>query len=202
MPEAFVRVNIKAKGTIYTDLLAEFHLNTNLTQNVTLGFVVPEFSHYSIGEVSNLTIYANNTEINHATQSWDDLGVEQGFSQELIDALGTWLVHAECAVFNLEMQANITANLTVTSNQVCTPMYAHQLVYSYIIASARTFEGDTHETVHMNLVENVPFLNVAFLPDSYLNLTKDGIQSDAIWDFNVVVSRSTMSGFILQGRLL
>jgi hypothetical protein len=185
MPEASVRVNIKANGSIYTDLQADFSLLTNTTQNVTLGFVVPEVSAYSGGVSSNLTISANNKEINYSILEWNDLGVAQGFSTELIDELGTWLTRVKYAVFNLEMQANLTANLTVFSSQAYSCLYVNQFVYSYIIASARTFEGNTHEIVHMKLVETVPFLNVSFLPDSYLTLIKNGIQSDAVWDFNV-----------------
>jgi hypothetical protein len=185
MPEASVRVNIKANGSIYTDLQADFSLLTNTTQNVTLGFVVPEVSAYSGGMSSNLTISMNNGEINYSILEWNDLGVAQGFSTELIDELGTWLTQVKYAVFSLEMQANLTANLIVASSQVYSSSYINEFVYSYVIASARTFEGNTHEIVHMNLVETVPFLNVSFLPDSYLTLTKNGMQSDAIWDLNV-----------------
>jgi len=113
------------------------------------------------------------------------IGVDNGFTTELVDALGTWLEEAQYAVFNIELQANSTSIVSVTSSTSQGWSYVNWVGYNYVVASARTFEGDTHEVVHMQLIEESPFLNVSFWPNSCLTLTKEGTQTDAIWDFNV-----------------
>ncbi|MBN2228592.1 MAG: hypothetical protein JW779_03290 [Candidatus Thorarchaeota archaeon] len=185
MPEANVSIFIKNQGSIFTNLQAEFQLVTNTTQNVTLGFVLPRISSYTVNGPSNLTISANSTERYYTVMQWDDLVSSQGFSTECIDIYGTWLEQAEFAIFNLEMEADHTVVLTVVSDTEITPEYAHVFEYSYTIASARTFENDTHEVVHIEVLENEPFLNVTFSPQNYLTLSKEDIRSNARWEFDV-----------------
>lgn len=185
MPEAHVRVNItRTAYVMLTSMRAEFHLSTNTTQNVTLGFIPPVIGSWGEDSYSHLAIALNGSEIEYTVLTWEDLGVEQGFATALIDALGTWVESAEYDVFNMEMQANSTAIILVTSSTAQT-LDVDGVEYEYVIASARTFEGDTHEIVHIQLVEETPFLSVQFSPVSYLTLTEEGKHTDAIWDFNV-----------------
>jgi hypothetical protein len=185
MPEAHVRVNITWDGGLHTSMRAEFHLFTNTTQNTTVGFVPPELIGWGEGHTFHLAIDVNGSEMDYAMLNWSDLGVDNGFTTELVNALGTWLEEAQYAVFNIELQANSTSIISVTSSTSQVWSYVNWVGYNYIVASARTFEGDTHEVVHMELIEESPFLNVSFWPNSCLTLTKEGIQTDAIWDFNV-----------------
>ena len=182
MPEAYVRINITRTGSdMATSMNAQFHLSTNTTRNATLGFVPPWISG---GYSFDLTIAVNESEMEYAMLGWEDLGVERGFATELIDALGPWVEDADYAVFNMELLANSTTIISAISN-TSQELSVNGVAYHYTIASARTFEGNTHEIVHMQLIEETSFLSVQFSPDSHLTLLEEGIQTDAIWDFNV-----------------
>jgi hypothetical protein len=185
MPEAQVRVNLTRTGnTILTDMRAEFSVTTNITQNTTLGFVIPKLFSYSSNYASNLSILLNNTRMDYQIIQWGYERINETYPQDLLDELGYWLLNANYAIFDIELQANVTKDITVIST-TSQDLNVNSIEYTYIIASARTFEGDTHETVQIQLIENTPFLGFQFSPDINLNITTDGICTNAIWDFNV-----------------
>lgn len=201
MPYADVRINITyTLSKIDVILDSEFHIKTNTTQNATLAYVYP--SHGSdtgfLNESLSMLIYANETMINYTIIHYDDL-IESGFPDDFIQSYGFVLAgFVDFAVFDIELIANTTMVFS-TQSEVAFDSNMDRFEYSYIVGSARTFEGDTSERVHMRVFEEQLFSSKSFYPNESLSVVENGTMnafiSDAIWDFNIYEFSSEVVGF-------
>ncbi len=195
MPYADVRINItNTLDCVIVNQSAAFEIFTNQTQNATLAFVYP----YFLNPVGDMRIYANETEIEYTLLTWDEL-LESTFSNDSDIATNYWhytTIHANLSCFEVSLTANTTTFFHVLSNYIFTIDHIATLEgrdhweYQYIFGSARTFDGDTLQRIHIHLVEVEPFSSKSFEPEEYLTLTESRNISDAIWEFNV----SSMEG--------
>ena len=177
MPVADVEINMtRISDSVTVDLLGIYEIETNQTQNTSLAYVYPSSS-----LPMNMTIQVDSVETEFAILNWSELA-ELNFSQDTLDLISRG---ADFAYFNVSLIANTTMLLQVESHYKFSLEYADYWQYRYIFGSARSFDGDTEETIHIHLVEQTPFLSTGFHPEDYLELTQDGIVTDAIWDFNV-----------------
>ena len=191
MPFADVEVNItRTAAAVYTSLTSEFYIMTNITQNATLAFVYPSPNQYKLlynsssgGPNPDMRIFANGTQYNYTVFDYDYF-VEQGFmdgSDANYSFIQPW---TRFAVFDIKLTANTTMILsTISSINYIANM--DEFDYDYIIGSARTFEGHTNERVHFHVVEQVPFSSTNFSPNGSLIVTHNGINTDAVWQFQM-----------------
>jgi hypothetical protein len=198
MPFADVDINITRRvATVSTSLSSEYHIYTNTTQNTTLAFVFPSVIHGMSGSnfpttnnnseitigTSFMQIKVNGSIINYTLVLWDDF-VTSNYSVDFWTVAQYPEPLVDFAVFDLELLSNTTQVLTVTTSAEY-ELNVDLFEYYYFVSSARTFEGNTHERIHMRLTEESQFLSKNFYPSESLSVTENGLVSDAVWEFNV-----------------
>jgi len=198
MPYADVRINItNTLESVIVNQSAAFEIFTNRTQNVTLAFVYPDSL-----PPGDMQISVNDTEVEYTLLTWDDL-LESTFSNDSDLVTYYWeytTILASFACFEISLDANSTIFIHVLSNyiftldHIATAEGRDHWEYQYIFGSARTFDGDTLQRIHIHVVEIELFSSKSFEPEEYLTLTVDGIRTDAIWEFNV----SSMEGNYIE----
>ncbi len=198
MPHADVGINItNTLDCVIVNQSATFEIFTNRTQNVTLAFVYPDSL-----PPGDMQISVNETEVEYTLLTWDDL-LESTFSNDSDLVTYYWeytTILASFACFEISLDANSTIFIHVLSNyiftldHIATAEGRDHWEYQYIFGSARTFDGDTLQRIHIHVVEVEPFSSKSFEPEEYLTLTVDGIRTDAIWEFNV----SSMEGNYIE----
>ncbi len=213
MPYADVSINITRIADYATvNMTAVFTIYTNVTQNATLAFVYPSFSKIGIVFMSTdesgnpisfqtngtMQIAANGTIMNYTIVFWDDF-IESGFTDDFLYHAPFVHPFADFAVFDLELMANTTLIFTVVSDSVHILTNTDLFQYYYIVGSARTFIGDTHEKIHLRIIEHAAFLETEFHPDETLTVSQDGILTEAIWEFNI--SQFTEDVIVFNGRI-
>lgn len=200
MPLADVQINItRMRRTINVTMDSEFHITTNTTQNVTLAFVYPSvpYSTYLLYDDTNeskyMNIYVNNTQRNYGRQDYSFLE-RIGFTFDFLEEYPFITRDVVFAFIRVELVANTTLILS-TESGVVFESDMNQFEYSYIVGSARSFEGHTLEQVHFRVVEEVPFLSKEFAPNDSLSITEDGGVTDAAWAFNITEFPSDVVSF-------
>jgi len=198
MPYADVRINItNTLESVIVNQSAAFEIFTNRTQNVTLAFVYPDSL-----PPGDMQISVNETEIEYTLLTWDEL-LESTFSNDSDLVTYYWeytTILASFACFEITLDANSTIFIHVLSNyiftldHIATAEGRDHWEYQYIFGSARTFDCDTLQRIHIHVVEIEPFSSKSFEPEEYLSLTEDGNKTDAIWEFNV----SSIEGNYIQ----
>ena len=145
-----------------------------------------------------MDIIGNGTLLNYSIISWDEF-LNSGFTTDYGIYYSYFQPYSNFAIFNIELIANTTLVLNTISNLTFN-LDMVRFDYHYIVGSARTFEGHTLEQVHINLVEEVPFLSKSFYPDEHLELSENGIVTDAVWDFNITEFSSNTVGLTAMVR--
>jgi len=195
MPIADVEINItRISSSVAVDLVGIYEFETNQTQNASLAYVYPSRNTVPSPTYS-MTVQLDSVETEFTMINWEEL-VEHGFSEDLLEYTS---VSASFALFDVSLTANTSLVLRVDSHFAFTIRDELYWDYNYIFGSARSFEGDTWETIHIHLVEQTPFIATVFEPDDYLSLTRNGIITDATWAFNVSnidLNMITMRGHI------
>lgn len=198
MPDADVSINITkaAFPEIAITLHGFFTIVSNHTQNVTLAFAYPQAWSIGTSDVSdNYTIILEGVEVSYQTMMWEELGFED--MEDEIDFSGTWVLDASFAVFNASFQGGEPVHISIKTHHSLNDI-VHEYSFDYIVGSARSFDGQTHQIVHMQLNETEPFLSVDFIPQEYLTLWTDADSlSHALWDFVVQeteINHVTMCG--------
>jgi len=195
MPTANVEINItRISSSVTVDLLGIYEFETNQTQDASFAYVYPSQNTVS-SPTYNMKVQLDSVETEFTMISWEEL-VIQGFSEDLLEYTS---MSASFAFFDVSLTANTTVVLRVDSHFAFTIRENLYWDYNYIFGSARSFEGDTWETIHIHLVEQTPFIATVFEPDDYLSLTRNGIITDATWEFNVSsinLNMITMRGHI------
>ena len=109
----------------------------------------------------------------YITDFWDlDLGEEW-----------SWLHDHRFVVFNVSYQAGELHVLKVNKTM---RMWGGEVFYfNYIVGSARSWIGNTHEIVKMHLHNYSSLLKYSFSPDTCLNVTKNESFVNATWEFTI-----------------
>jgi len=198
MPFADVDINITRRAaTVSTSLSSEYHIYTNTTQNATLAFVYPSVIRGASGSnfpttnsnseiiigTSFMQIKVNGSIINYTIILWNDF-VNSTYSVDFWTVAQYPEPLVDFAVFDIELFSNTTQVLTVTTSAEY-ELNVDLFEYYYFVSSARTFEGNTHERIHMQLTEESQFLSKNFYPNESLSITENGLISDAVWEFNI-----------------
>lgn len=182
MPFADVEINITRTSNIVTvDLFGTYKFETNETQNATLAYVYPALV-FDSQPNANMTILVDSVETSFTVLSLSQIEDAFNFTDD-IDQYTP--IFSDFALFEVNLVANQTMTMHVFSENTFTLDFAAYWHYNYIFGSARTFNGDTWERIHIHLVENTPFIRTSFSPNEHLTETHDGIITDAIWEFNV-----------------
>ncbi|MHA1136270.1 MAG: hypothetical protein ACTSSE_07270 [Candidatus Thorarchaeota archaeon] len=190
MPEA--EANIKmirdVSGTVTVNVSCSFLVVSNQTMNASLAFVYPKaWRVYGGPPGIQFTIHINHTEVNHTLVSWENV-TSEGFIADPEVFGGTWVENADFVLFSSEMIANHTYEVKVKTN-VYPLITAHSGGFSYIVGSATTFLGQTHQKVEILLVEEEPFDGYVFFPDQHLVESSNESGTVASWDF--IIDNST-----------
>lgn len=193
MPRADVSINITRTATrlIEISFSGLYTIETNITQNTTMAFVYPNST--SESHIENYIISLNGSVTNYTIYEWNELDFE--YPSDVVDMTGEWILHAKYAAFNVELLGNTTCIIHV-SHQDTFSSNGHEFWYNYIVESARSFCGNTHQTVYMKLVEEEPFLESEFFPNTSLTQWHDNNTTHATWDF--IVQESNIEQVRLQ----
>jgi hypothetical protein len=184
MPNADAKIRMRetAQG-IAVNVSCRFEITSSETMNTSLAFVYPKYWRgYGGAEVTiNFTIHVNSSRVNHTVITWEEL-TSQGFRTDPEKFGGTWIESADFVLFNLEMQADATYLISVETWAY--PLETnHYGSFDYIVGSATTFAGETHQTVEILVEEEIQFQDTSFFPDEYLVESTNESGSIANWDF-------------------
>lgn len=190
LPRANAKIRIvhTEAGAIDISVACNFEVIASDRVNASLAFVYPQYWHLG-SSLSNVwfNIAINDTILDHMVANYSYL-VSHGYTLNSTELSGTWIESAEFALFSYEMQAAKTYVVRVT-----TPAYPMQsnnyASFSYIIASAKTFQGQTHQTVEIHVIEETPFEEFSFQPVTYLTESTNGTGTTAFWD--LVINQNT-----------
>jgi len=183
MPEAYVDIGIVVEdGFCYIiNVSCQFLLQTVTGQNFTTAFVYP--SEWGLcsqpeAEFKSFGISINGSEIDFSVMEWADLLDTYDFDAS--DWL--WLGSNQFAIFSLEMPPNSTlvvsveADITLHSN-------AHNFTFAYCIGSARSWDGNTHQVIQMDLTNHANLLEHGFEPENYEDLMVENETETIRWEF-------------------
>jgi hypothetical protein len=145
-----------------------------------------------------MRIMANDTIMNYTVVFWDDF-IESGFVDDFLHDAPFVYPFADFAVFDIELIANTTLVFTIVSDSIYILTDTDLFQYFYIVGSARTFVGDTHERIHLRIIEHATFLEKEFHPNETLTVSQDGVLSEAIWEFNM--SQFTHDAIMFNGQV-
>ncbi|MFX1484176.1 MAG: hypothetical protein ACFFCP_13430 [Promethearchaeota archaeon] len=181
MPNAQAQIRMSSGVTV--DVSCLFEVTSNETLNASLAFVYPKCWQGFGGEDINInfTINVNNTLLNYTILTWENL-TSQGYIVNPDDFGGTWIEFADFVRFTFKMQANATYLVSVETraSPLMSYNYGH---FSYIVGSATTFSGETHQTVEMFVDDDVGFESFTFSPNQHLIESTNESGKMAVWDF-------------------
>jgi hypothetical protein len=103
---------------------------------------------------------------------------------EIANATGTWFEHAVFAVFDVILDGQNSMEIGV-SRQLKYGYLGNEFQFEYIVASARSFNGSTHQIVKIAVDDEPDFLSITFSPEAYLAEWTSGGTRSARWDFTV-----------------
>ncbi len=185
MPEVDTHIRI-VRARFSITVTSNFYIVSNQTVNASLAFVYPEaWSSFYPANQPNFTIRADNLKINYTVETYENL-TANGFNFQNSDLGGDWCTRAEYVCFNLEMIENQTYLINIRT--IAHPLVDNYGGFSYIIGSARTFAGETHQTIEMLVIEEEPFVNFGFSPDYYLTESSNETGTIAFWD--IIINES------------
>jgi hypothetical protein len=190
MPRADARIRIlyPEDGGIRINVTCDFEVIPLETVNASLAFVYPMYWHLAEGFTNiDFGIAINNSHLDYTLVNYSYL-ISQGYVLNSTEMGGTWIESTEFVVFGYEMQFDETYVIRVTTSAV--PIVSHNYVsFDYIVASAKTFQGQTHQTVEMHVIEKKSFVDFSFYPDDFLTESTNGTGTTALWD--LVINQST-----------
>ncbi|MHA2353340.1 MAG: hypothetical protein ACXABX_09500, partial [Candidatus Thorarchaeota archaeon] len=187
--DAKIRILHTQNDGIKIDVSCNFEVIPSEPVNASLAFVYPEYWHLYSGNSVNIgfDITVNDTPVEHTTVGYSYL-IDSGYVLNSTDMGGTWIESAEFVMFNYEMQVGETYNIRLTTTAF--PMTSnHYASFSYFIGSAKTFQGQTHQTVEMHVVEEKSFVEFSFHPDQFLTESSNSSGTTAVWD--LVIDQNT-----------
>jgi len=190
LPRANAKIRIlhSEDGDIDISVTCNFEVMSSGTVNASLAFVYPQY--WDLGSGLNnvwFNVAINDTILDHMVANYSYL-VGHGYTLNSTELGGTWIESAEFALFNYQMQAAETYVIRVTT-PACPMQSNNYASFSYIIASAKTFQGQTHQTVEMHVIEEKSFVDFSFYPEEYLTESSNSTGTTATWD--LVIDQDT-----------
>ena len=186
LDSAFVSANISrtSSTSVVVDFSSRFQIDSDLSQKVTLAFAYPSVWNPPNEEVSatSYTIDVNREPVSYLEYAWDDLNFT--YSSNIANATGTWFEHAMFAVFDVSLDGQNSTEIDV-SRQLKYGYLGNEFCFEYLVASARSFNGSTHQIVEITVDDEPDFLNVTFSPRGFLAEWTSGDTQCARWDFTV-----------------
>ncbi len=181
---ASVNISRTSSTSVVVNFSSRFQVDSNISQKVTLAFAYPSVWNPSGEEVSapSYTIEVNREPVSYQEYAWEDLNFT--YPTDIANATGTWFEHAVFAVFDLSLDGQNSTEIEV-SRQLKYEYLGNEFWFEYIVASARSFNGSTHQIVKITVDDEPDFLDVKFSPKAYLAEWTSGDSHCARWDFTV-----------------
>lgn len=97
-----------------------------------------------------------------------------------------WIYNTTYAVFDISLIHNTTSVIEVNFVGVDTFSGADIFYLQYFVGSTRTFDFDTHQGVHIEIIDEVDKITAkTFYPEDFRSIDTHNETTDAIWDFSV-----------------
>jgi len=188
MPSAEVNISILASESWRYDInvSCSFMISSAVAQNLTTAFVYPTaWSMEFTGEEDEIDLDMFEISVNQSASDYAVLSYEQFVYRFSLDT-SEWrfLYHCTFALFNLTARNNTNYCIDVeTSFTIISTAFDFTL--EYIVGTARSWDGNTHEIVRMNIRNEAEILGYRFFPDINLVSEGDNESGQAIWEFDI-----------------
>ncbi|MCF2138358.1 MAG: hypothetical protein K9W43_14090 [Candidatus Thorarchaeota archaeon] len=202
MPLADVNISIVISEQWHYDisLRSRFQIFCGNTANLTLAFVYPSswhsFSDYSPTVLHFFTIALNGSEVEY------DILTQAELAETYIPnaANDSYLYSCNFAVFSTAVSSNTTYLVDVDSDFELNST-ENQFYFDYVVGTAKSWSGNTHETVRMRVTNLTQFESCSFYPSTGLEINKiDNNTHLAIWDFNISSFEGDVVAFQVEQR--
>lgn len=194
MPVADVIIRIQeGVNGVTANVSCLFEVVSDISINTSLAFVYPFLWHsfYSYDPLNqfavlNFSVHVNDLEVNHTIISWDNL-TSYGFNADQNMYRYLWLTTSNFVLFSFEMEESEKYNISVQTSAF--PVFnAHDGNFRYVVGSAETFSGETHQTVKIIVDHGVAYEELTFLPETYLVESMNASGRYAVWEFSIFES--------------
>lgn len=175
MPEAYVTIDMLYHpiGSYDVNISCAFYVQSNYTRNSSIGFVYPDGWETS-GADCNFSISIDSQIVPYYITGYSSLNLGEEWR---------WLHDHRFVVFNISYQAGELHVLKVNKTML---MWGGDVFYfNYIVGTARSWIGNTHEIVKMHLYNYSSLLSYSFSSETWLNVTKHDNFVNATWDFTI-----------------
>ena len=188
MPSAEVNISILVSESWRYDVnvSCSFMISNAVAQNLTTAFVYPTaWSMEFTGEEDEIDLDRFEISVNQSATDYAVLSYEQFVDRFSLDASEwTFLYHCAFALVNLTARNNTNYCIDVeTSFTIISTAFDFTL--EYIVGTARSWDGNTHEIVRMNIRNEAEILGYRFFPDINLASEGDNESGQAIWEFDI-----------------
>lgn len=175
MPYANVWANITRNETaIIVQQEGNYSICSPFDQNATLAFVYPNLVYDVV--FADMSIILNEEALDfHINDSLSSSSIYWGFDPVMCDY----------AVFDVELEIGVSYNLFVNTTTILSLDDIQTFAYQYIVASARSFNGSTLETITLDIYGSPPFVTERFWPEENLTLSTVEDHTRAVWNLNV-----------------
>ncbi|MGQ4911092.1 MAG: hypothetical protein ACP6KW_02895 [Candidatus Thorarchaeota archaeon] len=181
MPSADVDFLIENnEDNISVNSWCDFTVISNITQNATLAFIGPTAQGHGVTSLwSNMSISIDGLEVNFTRYEWYEVEWCDEFltNMSMQDA-------GDLAVFSVDLQADVPTVIHVRT-QAAEHVYSTYFDIRYTFGTARSFNGDTHQKITAQIIENIPFVSSDFEPEEGLDIVTTSNSTTLDWDFNV-----------------
>jgi hypothetical protein len=188
MPSAEVNISIIVSESWRYDInvSCSFMISSAVAQNLTTAFVYPTAWFWGITEEEDeIDLNMFEISVNKSTTDYAVLSYEQFVYRFSLDAIEWGFIHhCAFALFNFTAENNTNYCIDVeTSFTIISTAFDFRL--EYIVGTARSWDGNTHETVRMNIRNEAEILGYGFFPEINLVSEGDNESGQAIWDFDI-----------------
>lgn len=178
-----------------------FVISSDIAQNLTTAFVYPtawlyDFTPYETDiDIIDFDITVNQSSTPFEIKSYTQFDSEYTLNET------EWHYLEECtfATINLTTEANSTHLIDVDTS-FNTLSNAYDFDMRYIVGTARSWKGNTHETVRISIKNEADILSYSFYPNGHLQQTGDNETAEATWEFDIADFESNSVVFTVHQR--
>ena len=189
MPSAEVNISILVSESWRYDInvSCSFMISSAVVQNLTTAFAYPTawFNSYPDEEEAEIDLNMFEISINQSATDYEVLSYEQFVYRFSLNATEwTYIYHCAFALFSFTVEnytnycIDVKASFTIIST-------AFDFELEYVVGTARSWDGNTHETVRMDIQNEAEILGYDFFPDINLASEGDNESGQAIWEFDI-----------------
>ncbi|MCK4484768.1 MAG: hypothetical protein KAU89_08080 [Candidatus Thorarchaeota archaeon] len=188
MPSAEVNISILVSESWRYDInvSCSFMISSAVAQNLTTAFVYPTaWSMEFTGEEDEIDLNMFEISVNQSATEYTVLSYDEFVHRFSLDATEWRFIH-HCAFALLNLTAGNNTNYCIdveTSFTIISTAFDFRL--EYIVGTARSWDGNTHEIVRMNIRNEAEILGYGFFPDINLVSEGDNESGQAIWEFDI-----------------